>query len=85
MAFNYQRVVDYSRKSPENLRWVEENDLLSLVMVLNLSALEEGARGGEVEHDLDYKGRTWRLRHDPLCYFPEYAPKNQFGYIKSRP
>lgn len=82
MAFNYQRVVDYARKSPGNLRWVEENDLLGLVMGLNLSALEEGARRGEVEHDLDYKGRTWRLRHDPLCYFPEYAPKNQFEYIK---
>jgi dipeptidyl aminopeptidase/acylaminoacyl peptidase len=55
---------------------------LSLVMGLNISALEEGAKRGEVEHDLSYKGRTWRLRHDPICYLPKYAPKNQFGYIK---
>jgi len=82
MAFNYRRVVDYAQKSPENLRWVEENDLLGLVMGLNLSALEEGAKRGEAEHDLCYKGRTWRLRHDPICYLPEYAPQNQFGYIK---
>jgi dipeptidyl aminopeptidase/acylaminoacyl peptidase len=82
MAFNYRRVVDYAQKSPENLRWVEENDLLGLVMGLNLSALEEGAKRGEVEHDLSYEGRTWRLRHDPICYLSEYAPKNQFGYIQ---
>lgn len=81
MAFNYRRVVEYAQKSPENLRWVEENDLLSLVMGLNLSALEERAKMGKIEHDLGYKARTWRLRHDPLCYFPEDAPKNQFKYI----
>lgn len=82
MTFNYRRVVDYAQKAPENLRWVEENDLLSLVMGLNLSALEERAREGKVEHDLSYKGRTWRLRHDPICYLPEHAPKNQFKYIQ---
>ncbi len=82
MAFNYRRVVDYAQKSPENLCWVEENDLLGLVMGLNLSALEEGAMMGEAEHDLSYKGRAWRLRHDSLCYLPEYAPRNQFEYIQ---
>ena len=50
MAFNYQRVVDYARKCPENLRWVEENDLLGLVMGLNLSALEGGR--GEVRSNM---------------------------------
>lgn len=82
MIFNYQRVVEYATKSPENLRWVEENDILGLVIGLNLQSLMERAMMGEVEHLFNYKGKTWRIRHDPICYLPEYSPKNQFKYIQ---
>jgi hypothetical protein len=82
MIFNYLRVVDYASKSPENLRWVEENDPLGLVIGLNLYTLMERARMGEVEHQFSYKGRTWRIWHDPICYLPEHAPRNLFKYIQ---
>ncbi len=82
MIFNYQRVVEFAAKSLENLHWVEENDPLGLVIGLNLQSLIERAVMGEIEHCFSYKGKLWRIRHDPICYLPEYAPKNQFKYIQ---
>lgn len=82
MIFNYRRVVEYAARSRENLRWVEENDPLGLVIGLNLQSLMERAKMGEVEHSFSYGGKTWRVWHDPTCYSPEHAPKNQFKYIQ---
>jgi len=82
MAFNYRRVVDYASRSPDNLTWVEVNDLYGLMIGLNLSQIEAKARLGDVEQDLNYKGLTWRLHHDPTCYSEELAPSRQFRYIR---
>ena len=82
MAFNYARVARYAASSPENLAWVEENDLCSLIIGLNLSQIESAAREGKTEHDLVYKGRIWKFHHDPSCYLPENAPSRQFMHIK---
>ncbi len=82
MSFNYDRVARYAGCSPENLAWVEENDLCSLIIGLNLSQIERAAREGKTEHDLVYKGRTWRFNHDPSCYLRENAPSRQFEHIE---
>jgi dipeptidyl aminopeptidase/acylaminoacyl peptidase len=81
MAFNYQRVVDYATRSPEHLSWVEEHDLYGLMIGLNFKEIESRAREGIVDHELSYKGRTWKLYHDPTCYSEELAPSRQFRYI----
>jgi len=81
MAFNYIRTVLYAEKGPENLAWIEENDLWSLVIGLNLSEIEKRARKGETEHDLSYKGKSFRLYHDPTCYSEELASSRQFRHI----
>ena len=82
MAFNYARVARYAEMCPENLAWVEENDLCSLIIGLNLSQIESEAREGKTEHDLVYKGRTWKFHHDPSCYLPDNAPSQQFVHIE---
>jgi dienelactone hydrolase len=82
MAYNYDRVARYAASSPENLAWVEENDLCSLIIGLNLKQIERKAKEGKIEHDLVYKGRIWKFHHDPTCYLPENAPSKQFKYIK---
>jgi len=82
LAFNYQRVKEYAEKSPENLLWVEKNDLWGLVMGNNLPLLENAAKEGRVECDMTYKDRSWKVQSEPLLYKPEYAPSNQFKYIK---
>lgn len=82
MIFNYRRVVEYASKSPESLQWVEENDPLGLIVGLNLQSMMERAMMGEVEHSFSYKGKTWIIRHDPICYLPDHAPKDQFKYIQ---
>ena len=82
MDFNYARVAMYAEKCHENLAWVKENDLFSLVIGLNLDRIEKAARKGETEHDLVYGGRTWKLHHDPSCYLPENAPSRQFKHIR---
>ena len=82
MAFNYERVARYAASSPKNLAWVEENDLCSLIIGLNLNQIESQAKEGKREHDLVYKGKIWRFHHDPTCYLPEYAPSGQFRHIK---
>ncbi len=82
MAFNYDRVARYARSCPENLAWVEENDLWSLIIGLNLDKIEKAAMEGRTVHDLVYKGKTWKLHHDPSCYLPENAPSSQFRHIK---
>lgn len=82
MAFNYERVARYAASSTENLSWVEENDLCSLIIGLNLNQIERQAKEGKREHDLVYKGRIWKFHHDPNCYLPENAPSGQFKHIK---
>lgn len=82
MIFNYRRVAEYAAQSLENLQWVEENDPVGLVIGLNLQMLIERAMMGEAEHCFSYNGKTWRIRHDPICYLPEHSPKNQFKYIQ---
>lgn len=82
MAFNYLRVKEYAEKSLENLLWVEKNDLWSLVVGIHLPLLEKSAKEGEVECDISYKGRSWKVKLDPLSYKPEYAPSKQFKYIR---
>jgi hypothetical protein len=82
MAFNYERVARYAASSPENLAWVEENDLCSLIIGLNLNQIESQAKEGKREHDIAYKGKIWKFHHDPTCYLPEYAPSGQFKHIK---
>jgi pimeloyl-ACP methyl ester carboxylesterase len=69
-------------KNPENLAWLEENDLYGLMIGLNISQIEAKARQGDVEQELSYKGLTWRLRHDPTCYYDDLAPSRQFKYIR---
>lgn len=81
MAFNYQRVVDYASRSPEHLSWVEEHDLYGLMIGLNLKEIESRARKGIMDHELSYRGQTWRLYHDPTCYSEELAPSRQFRYL----
>ncbi len=81
MVYNYERVVRYASKSHENLAWVEENDLCSLMIGLNLNKIEMQAKDGKQEHDLVYKGRAWKFHHDPSCYLPKNAPSRQFKYI----
>ena len=81
MAFNYVRVARYAASSPGNLAWVEENDLCSLLIGLNLDQIKRQAKEGKREHDLVYKGRIWKFYHDPTCYLPENAPSRQFKYI----
>ena len=81
MAFNYERVARYAASSPENLAWVEENDLCSLIIGLNLNQIQKQAKEGKGEHDLVYKDRIWKFHHDPTCYLPENAPSGQFKYI----
>jgi dipeptidyl aminopeptidase/acylaminoacyl peptidase len=82
MAFNYERVARYAGSCPENLAWVEKNDLHSLIIGLNLDKIERDARKGKTMHELVYKGRTWRFYHDPSCYDPENAPSRQFKHIR---
>lgn len=82
MDFNYARVARYAEKGPENLAWVKDNDLLSLIIGLNLDRIERAAREGKTEHELVYEGKTWKLYHDPSCYLPENAPSGQFKYIR---
>jgi dipeptidyl aminopeptidase/acylaminoacyl peptidase len=82
MAFNYRMAVWYAEKSTENLAWIEENDLRSLVIGLNLSLIEERARKGETEHNLRYKEKSFRLYHDPTCYSEDLAPSRQFRHIR---
>ncbi|MDM7912173.1 MAG: alpha/beta fold hydrolase [Methanotrichaceae archaeon] len=82
MAFNYQRVVDYASRGPDNLAWVEENDLYGLMIGLNLSQIVAKARRGDVEQELSYKGLTLKLHHDPTCYLEDLAPSRQFKYIR---
>lgn len=82
MEFNYLRPVNYAAISPENLAWVEENDPYSLMMGLNLSQIQDKAMNGEVEQELCYKGRIWKIKHDPTCYLPELSTSRQFKYIR---
>jgi len=82
MDFNYARVARYAEKCPENLAWVKENDLFSLIIGLNLDRIEKAAMEGKAEHDLVYEGRIWKLHHDPSCYLPENAPSRQFRHIR---
>lgn len=82
MAFNYLRVKEYAKKSLENLLWVEKNDLWGLVVGIHLPLLEKSAKEGEVECDITYKGRSWKVQLDPLSYKPEYSPSKQFKYIQ---
>ena len=82
MAFNYLRVKEYAEKSLENLLWVEKNDPWGLVVGIHLPLLEKSAKEGEVECDITYKGRSWKVQLDPLSYKPEYAPSKQFKYIQ---
>lgn len=82
MAFNYRRVKEYAEKSPENLSWVEKNDLWGLLIGLNLPLLAKAAREGRVEYEITYKDRLWNVQLDALLYKPEYAPSKQFKYIK---
>lgn len=81
MAFNYTRVVRYASKSAENLAWVEENDLYSLIIGLNLNEIFRRSLEGKKDHDLVYRGLAWKLHHDPSCYLPENAPSRQFKFI----
>jgi len=81
MAFNYLRPVSYAFRSYEKLAWVEENDPYGLMIGLNLKEIEERARKGEVEQELCYKGKTWKMHHDPTCYLPEFSTSRQFKYI----
>lgn len=82
MAFNYRRVVEYASRSEECLKWVIENDQISLAIGHNLADMAKKARNGEAEQEISYKGRKWKLHHDPTCYQEEYAPSRQFRYIK---
>lgn len=82
MAFNYRRVVEYASRSEECLKWVEENDLISLAIGHNLAEMAKKAKSGEAEQEIGYNGRKWTLHHDPTCYQEEYAPSRQFRYIR---
>ncbi|MFB3764505.1 MAG: alpha/beta hydrolase family protein [Methanotrichaceae archaeon] len=82
MAYNYRRLVDYAGRSPENLRWIGEEDLFGLMIGIHLSEIEERAKKGWTDHDLTYKGKTWRYHYDPMAYAEEYSPIRQFRHIK---
>jgi len=82
MEFNYLRPVNYASKSPDNLAWVEENDPYGLMIGLNLKEIGARARRGEVDQELCYKGKTWKMQHDPTCYLPEFSISRQFKFIK---
>ncbi|AAM07271.1 TPA: prolyl oligopeptidase family serine peptidase [Methanosarcina acetivorans] len=84
IAFNYLRPVEYARKSPEQLKWVEENDLFGLVLGLNLSLRKEAMKAGKKEYTVAYKGKKWIIPLDTLFLNPDFAPRKQFRHI-SRP
>ncbi len=82
MSFNYHRVRDYAQKSPENLAWVEKNDLWGLVSGINLYRKFEAIQRGDKEFRMEYKGQSWIVPLDHKTYLPEHEPRNQFKYIK---
>ncbi|MCW4023245.1 MAG: alpha/beta hydrolase [Candidatus Bathyarchaeota archaeon] len=82
MSFNYHRARDYAQKSPEHLKWVEENDLWGLVLGINLDKMFEAIERGENKFVMTYKGQTWNKNLDLKTYAPENSCKNQFKYIK---
>jgi pimeloyl-ACP methyl ester carboxylesterase len=81
MSFNYHRVRDYAKSSPENLKWVEQNDLWGLVLGINLDNMFSAIERGEKELLLTYKEKSWNLHLDSKVYLPEFSCKNQFRYI----
>jgi pimeloyl-ACP methyl ester carboxylesterase len=83
MSFNYHRVRDYAKKSPENLKWVEKNDLWGLAMGINLDRMFTAIEKGEKEFTIEYHGRTWSVPLNHKVYSSEFAPKNQFRNIES--
>lgn len=82
IAFNYLRPGEYARKSPEHLKWVEENDLFGLVLGLNLSLRREAMKAGKKEYTVAYEGKKWTIPLDTLFLNPDFAPRKQFHYIK---
>lgn len=82
MSFNYHRARDYAKTSPENLKWVEQNDLWGLVLGINLDRMFEAILKGKNKFVMNYKGQTWNRRLDLKTYSPENSCKNQFKYIK---
>ncbi|HDQ06443.1 MAG TPA: alpha/beta fold hydrolase [Candidatus Bathyarchaeota archaeon] len=81
MSFNYHRVRDYAKSSPENLKWVEQNDLWGLVLGINLDEMFLAIDRGEKEILLAYKEKSWTVPLDNKVYLPEFSCKNQFEYI----
>lgn len=82
MTFNYTRVKEYAEKSPENLLWVEKNDLWSLALGIHLPLMEKAVKEGKAKYEITHKGRSWTVSLEPLIYKPEYAPSKQFKYIQ---
>lgn len=82
IAFNYLRPVEYARKSPEHLKWVEENDLFGLALGLSLSLRKEAMKTGKKEYLVTYKRKKWTIPLDTLFLDPDFAPRKQFRYIK---
>lgn len=82
MSFNYHRVRDYANKNPENLGWVEKNDLWGLALGNNLDRMFTAIKKGKKEFRIEYKGHTWDVPLNSKVYSPKLAPKNQFRNIK---
>ena len=81
MSYNYHRARDYAQKSPENLEWVEKNDLRGMVLGINLDDMFAAVERGETTFTMEYKGRQWTFPLESSVYSPEYAPKNLFKHI----
>jgi dipeptidyl aminopeptidase/acylaminoacyl peptidase len=82
MTFNYARVKDYAEKSPENLLWIEKNDLWGLALGIHHPLMENAAKEGKTEYEITYKDRSWTVPLNTPSRKPEYASSNQFKYIQ---
>jgi len=83
MSFNYHRVRDYAKKSSENRKWVEKNDLWGLAVGINLDKMLTAINNGEKEFMVQYNGHTWNVLLNQKVYSSEFAPKDQFRNITS--
>ncbi len=82
LEHNYLPVVDYANRGPEELAWLEQNDLWGLSRGLELKEFEEAGRREDEEFILRYGKRQWQMRPKGLCYREGYRPKELFRYIK---
>jgi hypothetical protein len=82
MEFNYLRPLEYARRSPKHLEWVEKNDLWGMIVGSNLDRRQEAVMQGRKEYTAMYDGKEWTLHVDTLFSDPEYAPSRQFRYIR---